>query len=50
MAACFENKILKMLDDALRPEEYDTLFKIINLFRLKQLGDEHFFNELERHF
>lgn len=50
MADVFENMLIVKLKDSLPMEEYGTLFKILNFYRLKGLGSESFFKAMEEHF
>lgn len=45
-----ENAVIKKLGNTVPMEEYDVLFKILNYYRLKGLGEESFFQSLEEHF
>lgn len=50
LAKPLENAIIRKLGSALPMEEYEMLFKILNFYRLKEIGEENFYRALEEHF
>lgn len=50
VSKAFENVIIGKLKDTLSVTEYEPLFKILNFYRLKGLGEDNFYHSLEEHF
>jgi hypothetical protein len=46
-ADIFENKLIIKLKDSLSLDQYGSLFKVLNFYRLKGYGNDSFYKAME---